>query len=147
MCKHTEAPSCYLSISLSSPPLNTQRSTTPPPPHWKPPWIGNKSGLWGQKPGACPPKLCELRQVTQYLHLAVSMYNPVNPREIERMGLDEERLCGVPVVAQWVTNPASIHEDASSIPGLVSGLRIRCCCELWCRSQIQLGSRLAVAVA
>ena len=25
---------------------------------------------------------------------------------------------GVPVVAQWLTNPTSIHEDASLIPGL-----------------------------
>ena len=25
---------------------------------------------------------------------------------------------GVPVVAQWFTNPASIHEDEGSIPGL-----------------------------
>ena len=30
---------------------------------------------------------------------------------------------------------------------LLSGLRIRCCCELWCRSQMWLGSRVAVAVA
>ena len=30
---------------------------------------------------------------------------------------------GVPVVAQWVTNPAGIHEDASSIPGLAQWIK------------------------
>ena len=25
---------------------------------------------------------------------------------------------GVPIMAQWLTNPASIHEDLGSIPGL-----------------------------
>ena len=29
---------------------------------------------------------------------------------------------------------------------LLSGLRIRHCCELWCRSQTWLGSHIAVAV-
>ena len=43
-------------------------------------------------------------------------------------------------------NLTSIHEDSGSIPGLLSGLRNLCCYELWCRSQRQLGSGIAVAV-
>ena len=55
-------------------------------------------------------------------------------------------LAGVPVVAQWLTNPARNHEVAGSIPGLTQwakdpGL------ELWCRLQIRLGSLIAVALA
>ena len=30
-------------------------------------------------------------------------------------------------------NPTSNHEDGGSIPASLSGLRIRRCCELWCR--------------
>ena len=45
------------------------------------------------------------------------------------------------------TNPTSNHEDAGSFPGLEGGLRIRHCCELWCRPQMWLGSGTAVAVA
>ena len=41
------------------------------------------------------------------------------------------------------TNPTGNHEVAGSF----SGLRIRHCCELWCRSQTWLGSWVAVAVA
>ena len=29
-------------------------------------------------------------------------------------------------------NPTSIYEDVGLSPGLLSGLRIQCCCELWC---------------
>ena len=34
---------------------------------------------------------------------------------------DKRKITGirVPIVAQWVKNPPSIHEDAGSIPGLV----------------------------
>ena len=39
------------------------------------------------------------------------------------------------------------HEDAGLIPGLIQGVKIRHCQELWCRSQTQLGSCIAVAVA
>ena len=44
------------------------------------------------------------------------------------------------------TNLTSIHADTGSIPGLaLSGLRIQHCRELWCRSQVRLGSHVAVA--
>ena len=47
-------------------------------------------------------------------------------------------------MAQQFINPASIHEDAGSILALLSGLRIPRVCELWCSSQTQLGSGVAV---
>ena len=46
-----------------------------------------------------------------------------------------------------VANLTSIHEDAGSIPAPLRGLRIQHCHELQCRSQMQLGSGVAVAVA
>ena len=33
---------------------------------------------------------------------------------------------GLPIVAQWVKNPFSIHEEVSSIPGHAHRLRIHC---------------------
>ena len=41
---------------------------------------------------------------------------------------------GVPVVEQWLTNPTRNHEVAVLSLALLSGLRIWCCRELWCRS-------------
>ena len=40
----------------------------------------------------------------------------------------------------------SIHEYSGSIPGLAHGSGIKRCSELWCRSQMWLTSRIAVAV-
>ena len=53
---------------------------------------------------------------------------------------------GVRFMAQQLTNLARIHKDAGLIQASLSGLRIRCFCELWCRSQTWLRSCVAVAV-
>ena len=60
--------------------------------------------------------------------------------------LSEGKDVGVPVMAQWLTNPTRNHEVVGSVPALPQ-LRIRRCRELWCRSQTRLGSRIAVALA
>ena len=50
--------------------------------------------------------------------------------------------CGI-----LIMNPTSICEDVGLIPGLASGLKTWCCCELWCRLHMWPGSCVAVAVA
>ena len=53
---------------------------------------------------------------------------------------------GVPVVAQQLASPTSIHENVGSIPGLTHWDKDLAFCELWCRSHTQLRSGIAVAV-
>jgi len=54
-----------------------------------------------------------------------------------------KRGLGIPVVAQWFTNP--VRTQVRSLAPL-SGLRIWHCGELWYSSQMGLGSCVAVAV-
>ena len=53
---------------------------------------------------------------------------------------------GVHIVAQWVTNPTSIHENASSTPGPAQWLGIHHFQELWYRFQLRLRSLVVVAL-
>ena len=53
---------------------------------------------------------------------------------------------GVPIVAQQrQIQLVSMRMRVRSLASL-SGLRVWRCCELWCRSQIELGSRVVVAM-
>jgi len=90
----------------------------------------SESGTCGQKKWEiCNHSLVRRGEESQYL---------LKPRR-------KELCAGVPVVAQWVMNLTSIHEDM--VQSLVSlrGLRIWHCHELWCRSQTRLRSCVAVA--
>ena len=60
--------------------------------------------------------------------------------------LQLEKSLGVPVVAQRKRIQLGTMRLHVQSLALLSGLKIRCCPELWCRSQMWLGSGVAVAV-
>ena len=45
----------------------------------------------------------------------------------------KELVCGVPVVAQWLTNPTRNHEIAGSVPALAQWVNDPALPWLWCR--------------
>ena len=56
-------------------------------------------------------------------------------------------MLGSSVLSQQVRNPTRFHEDVGPIPGPAQWVKDPALPELWTRSQMRLGSGIAVAVA
>ena len=91
---------------------------------------------------ALPPRDMESSRQTDF-------WSFLPPLCYGKVGGGSQKSCPIRVLvmAQWVKNPASTHEDVGSILASLSGLRIQHCSKFWCRSQMRLGSGVAVAVA
>ena len=58
------------------------------------------------------------------MHMSIlSSYSLDTDSEKRKQQQQQQQLTGVPFVALWVTNPTSIHEDASLIPGLAQWVK------------------------
>lgn len=78
--------------------------------------MGDALGLWDGKPIKldCDDHCTTVNVINSLSNLKKTIKNEL----MCRIETDSPHIFGVPVVAQWVTNPTSIHKDKSSIPGL-----------------------------
>ena len=129
------------------------------------PWLGVQSELWYLS-YARPTAMWDLRCVCNLHHSSLQCWilNPLNKTRDQTSILMDLRFVnrwarkgtpkptnlnvnlGIPIVAHWkwiwlVTMRLCVPSLAS-----LSGVRIQHCLELWCRSQILLGSHIAVVV-
>ena len=54
-------------------------------------------------------------------------------QDMQRLEFSKGRHQGVPIVAQWLTNPTSNHEVVGLIPGLTQCVKDPVLLWLWCR--------------
>lgn len=96
--------------------------------------------------------ICFLLLFSFYIWINDSFWNSAFQWEViflprEHLSNVWRKFGGVPIVAQGVKDPAlSLWECRIWFLALLSGLRVQCCCSLWCRSQMQLGFSVAVVV-
>ena len=85
--------------------------------------------------------------LTEHLFSTRKYHIDTRSRKVNMMVcLSRIYLLGVPIVAQQKRIRLGTMWLKVRSLALLSGSRIQCCCELWCRSQTQLGSDVAVAV-
>ena len=117
-------------------------------------WVLSLASLSGLKPRSCGELWCRLQRWPR-CDVAVAVAQGVSYSSDWTLGLRTSLCCvcgfkitnrGVAVMVQWLMNPRGTMRLRVQSLSLLSGLTIRNCHELWCRSQTQLGSRVAVAL-
>ena len=108
--------------------------------------ITQRQATWAMCPSKSP---CFKTHQSEILENEIMGNTPVFPpnrsskQQSESSLIWKLKIAGSSPGGTVATNPTSIHGGLGSI----GGLRIRRCCELWCGSQMQLRSSIAVAVA